>query len=127
METLDLALFNEKIADTTPGSPWKLRSDVPVILDFYADWCGPCRAQAPILEEIAKEYAGKVAVYKVNVDKSPELASMFRIRGIPALLFIPKEGRPSLTSGLTPKEELRGAIQNLLFTPGGTDKKSCCG
>jgi len=114
MEKLNVIEFKKKIFDFGPGKEWKFEGDLPAIVDFYADWCGPCRMQAPILEEISKEVAGKVRIYKVDTEASPELAALFRIRGIPALLFIPKAGNPALFSGFTPKEIIREAIQNQL-------------
>ena len=85
------------------------------LLDFYADWCGPCKAIAPTLEEIAKEYAGQLYIYKVNVDEAPDIADAFNIRGIPTLLFIPMEGRYSVKAGNMPKEELVKIITEKCF------------
>jgi thioredoxin len=79
---------------------WKFKGDKPALIDFYADWCGPCRTAAPILEEISKEYAGKVVIYKIDTQVERELASVFGVRGIPAFLYIPVEGKPSMTSGI---------------------------
>ena len=78
---------------------WIYEGDRPAIIDFYADWCSPCKKVAPALEELAKEYSGKVYIYKINIDKERELAALFGIRNIPTYLIIPKEGKPSLTSG----------------------------
>lgn len=90
-----------------------LESKLPVFVDFYADWCGPCRALSPVLEEISEDYKGKVNVFKVNTEETPELAALFGVRGIPALLFIPKTGEPAMSSGFTPKENLQKAIFEL--------------
>ena len=76
---------------------WKYEGDKPAIVDFYATWCGPCKALAPVLEELAKEYAGKVYIYKIDVDKEEELAGAFGIRSIPTLLWIPQSGKPTVT------------------------------
>lgn len=132
METLDSTGFKQKVFDYETAKEWKFAGDKPAIVDFYADWCGPCKMQAPVLEEIAKQYAGKIDVYKVDTERSPELASLFRIRSIPSLLFIPKEGSPSLSSGFLPKEALEEAIEELLTSPDAGKHEhghggGCCG
>jgi thioredoxin 1 len=87
---------------------WKFSGKKPCIIDFYADWCGPCRIASPILEEVALEYSGKIDVYKVNVDKERELSQVFGIKGIPAFLYCPVEGKPSMTSGVgRDKEQIK--------------------
>jgi thioredoxin 1 len=103
---LDKTLFIQTIWDynTTP-TEWKYKGKLPAIIDFYADWCGPCKIAAPILDEIAKEYAGKVQIYKINTDKEQELAQVFGIKGIPAFLYIPVTGIPSMTSGIGQTKE----------------------
>jgi thioredoxin 1 len=113
MELLNATTFKQKVFDFDVNKQWKFAGTVPTIVDFYAEWCGPCKMQTPILEEIAKEYAGKVQIFKVNTQLNPELSSLFSIRGIPALLFIPPEGKPSLSSGFMPKQALKNAIQDL--------------
>ncbi|MEA3460759.1 MAG: thioredoxin domain-containing protein [Bacteroidota bacterium] len=87
-------------------SEWVYEGDKPALIDFYADWCGPCRQAAPILEELAKEYEGKIYIYKIDTEKEQELASIFGIRSIPAFLFVPQEGRPTMSNGIaqTPAE-----------------------
>ncbi len=99
----------------TDGKEFEYKNDKPAIVDFYADWCGPCRKLSPILEEIAEEYDGKIIIYKVNTDKEPEIASAFGIRALPTLLFIPTEGETSHLLGLRPKEELCKAIETTLL------------
>lgn len=94
---------------------WKFEGSRPAIIDFYATWCGPCKVIAPILEDLAKEYAGKIDVYKVDVDKEPELATTFGITGIPALLMIPMKGEPKMQQGLMTKEQLEKLIQEFLL------------
>ena len=94
---------------------WKYLGDKPAVVDFYADWCGPCKAISPILEEIAKEYDGQLYIYKVNVDEAPEVANAFNIVGIPTLLFIPMEGRYTAKAGAMPKEELVNMIKENCF------------
>ncbi len=84
---------------------WKYKGDKPAIIDFYADWCGPCKIASPILEEISKEYAGKINVYKINTDNEKELAQVFGISGIPSFLYIPVSGKPAMTSGIARTQE----------------------
>lgn len=84
---------------------WKFEGTKPCIIDFYADWCGPCRITSPILEELAAEYKGKIDIYKVNVDKERELSQVFGISGIPAFLYCPLNGKPSMTSGIAKDKE----------------------
>jgi thioredoxin len=84
---------------------WKFLGDKPVIIDFYADWCGPCRIASPILEEVSNEFAGKVAVYKIDTQKERELAGVFGIQSIPAFLYIPMEGKPVMMAGIGRSEE----------------------
>ena len=111
--TLDTEGFVQKVADIN-NPEWKYLGDKPAIVDFYADWCGPCKAIAPHLEEIAKEYEGKLYVYKINVDNDPEIADAFKIVGIPTLLFIPVEGEYSVQIGNTSKEELLKKVAEIL-------------
>ena len=79
---------------------WKYKGEKPAMIDFYADWCGPCKTAAPILEEISNEYAGKIIVYKIDTQVERELAGVFGISGIPAFLYIPKNGKPVMMSGI---------------------------
>jgi thioredoxin len=105
--------FANLIADLS--KEWKYLGDKPAVVDFYADWCGPCKAISPILEEIAKEYAGQLYIYKVNVDNDPAIADAFNIQAIPTLLFIPMEGRYSVKTGGMGKEELVNIIKEKCF------------
>ena len=116
---LNKADFLAKVAnyETTPKE-WKYLGDKPAIIDFYADWCGPCRMVSPLLEELAEEYSGKIYIYKVDTDKEQELAGVFGIQSIPSILFIPMTGQPQMAQGALPKSELKKAIDEfLLQTP----------
>jgi len=93
---------------------WNYLGDKPAIIDFYADWCAPCRAIAPVLEELAEEYSDKIYIYKVDTEKEQELAALFGIRSIPSLLFIPLNGTPQMAQGALPKSELKKAIDEIL-------------
>ena len=105
--------FANRVADLS--KEWKYLGDKPAVVDFYADWCGPCKAISPILEEIAKEYAGQLYIYKINVDNDPAIADAFNIQAIPTLLFIPMEGRYSVKTGGMGKEELVNIIKEKCF------------
>jgi len=114
MEILTKQTFLEKVFDFEKSKEWEFNGELPCIIDFYADWCGPCKMVAPVLEEISKEYAGKINVYKVDTDKEQELAAVFGIRSIPSILFVPKDGKPRMSMGAMPKEAFVDAIGNLL-------------
>jgi thioredoxin len=105
--------FNSKVFDTSLDNA-KFLGDKPAIVDFSATWCGPCQRLSPILEELAKEYEGKVDIYKVDVDKCRELAEVFKISSIPAMLFIPMEGEAFMLVGLRNKAELQKKIEEIL-------------
>lgn len=108
--------FILKVADLEKNpTEWKYLGDKPAIIDFYADWCRPCKVLAPTLEELAGEYDGEIYVYKVDTEKEKELASLFGIRSIPSLLFIPMEGTPRMSQGVIPKAQLKEAIEDVLL------------
>jgi thioredoxin len=114
MEHLTLETFKEKVFDYEKNKEWKFEGDKPAIVDFYADWCGPCKMVAPVLEELSTEYEGKVDIYEVNTEDQQELASIFRIQSIPSILFIPKEGQPQMAMGALPKGTFKKAIEDVL-------------
>lgn len=98
--------FLEKVMNYEKNqTEWVYEGDLPALIDFYADWCGPCRAAAPVLEELAKEYEGKIHIYKVDTEKEKELAGVFGIRSIPAFLFVPQNGKPTMSNGIAQTTE----------------------
>jgi thioredoxin len=113
METLTLQSFKDKIFDFESSQEWAYKGAKPAIIDFYADWCGPCRALAPIIEQVATTYSGLVEIYKVDTEASPELAALFGIRGIPSVLFIPMTGEPAMNAGVIPEEGFDQAIAEI--------------
>ncbi|MGN0257693.1 MAG: thioredoxin family protein [Bacteroides sp.] len=109
------SLFIEHVFDYEKSSEWKYKGELPAIIDLYADWCGPCRRVAPIMQELAREYAGRIIIYKVNVDKERELAALFQANSIPTFVFIPKDELPQLMQGATTKENYKQAIEAFLL------------
>jgi thioredoxin len=107
--------FKEKVFNYEINKEWKYEGTLPAIVDFYADWCMPCKMVAPMLEELAQQYAGKIVVYKVNTENEQELASVFGIQSIPTLLFIPREGQPQSAMGALPKQTFEKVIKELLL------------
>jgi thioredoxin 1 len=107
--------FKEKIFNYETGTEWKYEGNLPAIVDFYADWCSPCKMVAPILEDLAREYSGKIMVYKVNTENEQELASVFGIQSIPTLLFIPSKGQPQAAMGALPRQTFEKVIQDVLL------------
>ena len=106
--------FKEKVFNYSDNKEWKFEGDLPCIIDFYADWCGPCKMVAPVLEELSTEFAGKMNVYKVNTEEQQELAQAFGIQSIPSILFVPKEGQPQMSAGALPKDSFLNAMKNVL-------------
>ena len=114
--TMTDSLFRSQVFDYQSGSEaWQYLGGKPAIIDFYADWCGPCRAIAPILKELATEYKDSLIIYKVNVDKERTLAGWAGIQSIPAVLFVPMKGQPQMMIGQQSKETYIEAIQKLLL------------
>lgn len=111
---LNAAQFKEKVFDWESSKEWRYKGDLPAIVDFYADWCGPCKMVSPILDELSQEYEGKMYVYKVNTDEEPELAGVFGIQSIPSLLFIPLDGEPRMALGALPKQQIKRAMSEVL-------------
>jgi thioredoxin len=107
--------FLEKVFNYEENKEWKFEGELPCIIDFYADWCQPCKMVAPILEELSDEFAGKINIYKVNTEVEQELAGAFGIRSIPSMLFCPKDGQPQMAVGALPKESLIQAINDVLL------------
>lgn len=106
MPTIKLSTedFKTKIFDYTKSTEWSYAGELPAIIDFYADWCQPCKMVAPILEELSDEFEGKINIYKVNTEVEQELSAVFGIRSIPSILFIPKDGQPMMQPGALPKD-----------------------
>ncbi len=113
VEHLTLETFKAKIHDFEADKDWKFKGDKPAIIDFYADWCGPCKMVAPVLDELAKDYAGKVDIYKIDTEKEMQLSAIFGIRSIPSILFIPTDGQPQMANGALPKEGFEQAIKDI--------------
>jgi thioredoxin 1 len=108
-------MFIKDVFDYEKSEEWKYKGDKPAIIDFYADWCGPCRMTAPIMQSLAKEYDGKIVIYKVNVDKEKELAALFNATSIPLFVFIPMNGAPQLFRGAADKATYQKAIDEFLL------------
>lgn len=112
---LTTATFKKMVYNFDLNKEWKFEGDKPAIIDFYADWCGPCRQLSPLVEEVAKEFEGKIVVYKINTDNENALAQSLGIKGLPTLLFIPVKGSPRASIGLIPKESLIKAVNEVLL------------
>lgn len=108
-------MFKKDVFDYEKSQDWKYKGDKPAIIDLYADWCGPCRMTSPIMKELAKEYDGKIVIYKVNVDKERELAALFNASSIPLFVFIPMEGEPQLFRGAADKATYQKVIDEFLL------------
>jgi thioredoxin len=113
-ENLTKETFLKKVFNFEENKEWKFEGKRPVLIDFYADWCGPCKALAPILEQLSEEYGDKIDVYKIDTEAEQELAAAFGIRSIPSMLFCPLEGQPEMANGALPKPELERIIADVL-------------
>lgn len=108
--------FYKTIADYDVNKEWKYKGTLPAIIDFYATWCPPCRQLSPLVDEVAKEYKGKIIVYRINIDKEKVLVNKLGITNIPTLLYIPSTGQPKVTLGYIPKDKLLKTIKEVLLT-----------
>jgi thioredoxin 1 len=115
-EHLTKEQFLSKVFNYEKNKEWKFEGELPAVIDFWAPWCGPCRMVGPVIDELSKEYAGKVNFYKVNTEEEQELAGAFGIRSIPSLLFVPKTGKPKMAVGALPKEAMKQAVEEELLT-----------
>ncbi|WP_167605020.1 thioredoxin [Maribellus sediminis] len=114
LEHLTMETFKEKVFNFEANKEWKYEGSVPCMIDFYADWCGPCKMVAPVLEELQKEYGESIVIYKVNTEEEQQLAGMFGIQSIPSLLFVPTDGQPQMAMGALPKPTFEKAIADVL-------------
>lgn len=114
-EHLTKKAFLEKVFDYEKNTEWKFSGEVPCIIDFYADWCAPCKMVAPLLEELSEEYKGKINIYKVDTEAEQELSAVFGIRSIPSILFVPMDDKPQMAQGALPKDALKEAIEKVLL------------
>jgi thioredoxin 1 len=121
LEHLTKDTFLTKVFDYEKNKEWNYAGELPCLIDFYADWCGPCKMVAPVLEELAEEYKGKINIYKVDTEEEQELAGVFGIRSIPSLLFCPVEGAPQMAMGALPKDTFRKAIEDILLKAPGNN------
>ena len=115
-EHLTVETFKAKVFNYEKNpEEWKFEGDIPCIIDFYADWCKPCKLVAPIMDELSEEYKGKVNIYKINTEQQRELSQMFGIKSIPTVLFVPMKGKPQMSTGALPKESYKQVIDEFLL------------
>ncbi len=120
MEHLTKETFLDKVFNFEKNKDWKFEGELPCLIDFYADWCQPCKMVAPILEELSEEYKGKINIYKIDTEAERELAGAFGIRSIPSLLFCPKDGQPQMAQGALPKDTFKQVIEDVLLGNGAS-------
>jgi len=113
-EHLTADTFKDKVFNYEENKEWKFEGEKPCVIDFYADWCGPCKIVSPVLEELSEEFNGKLDVYKVNTEEERELSSIFGIQSIPSILFVPKDGQPQMAMGALPKDSITKAFKDVL-------------
>ena len=113
LEHLTKESFKEKVFNFEENKDWKFEGQKPAVIDFYADWCGPCKMVAPVLEELANEYAGKIDIYKVDTEAERELSAVFGVQSIPSILFVPVDGQPSMAKGALPKDSFKQAFSDV--------------
>ena len=113
-ENLTKATFLEKVFNFEANKEWKFEGQVPAIIDFYADWCGPCKMIAPILEQLSEEYGDKINIYKIDTEAEQELSAAFGIKSIPSMLFCPMGEQPQMANGALPKADLERIIADVL-------------
>jgi thioredoxin 1 len=114
VEHLTLETFKSKVFDFEKSQEWSFSGEKPCIIDFYADWCMPCKMVAPVLEELHEDYKGKIDIYKVDTEKEQELAGLFGIKNIPSILFVPMKEQPQMATGALPKASFEKAIEDVL-------------
>lgn len=114
LEHLTKETFKEKVFNFEANKEWKYEGSTPCLIDFYADWCGPCKTVAPMLDELQAEYGDSIVIYKVDTEAQQELAGMFGVQSIPSLLFVPTEGQPQMAMGALPKQTFEKAIADVL-------------
>lgn len=114
LEHLTKETFKEKVFNFEVNKEWKYEGNKPCLIDFYADWCGPCKMVAPVLEELQKEYGDSIVIYKIDTEAQQELAGMFGVQSIPSLLFVPTDGQPQMAMGALPKPTFIKAIADVL-------------
>ncbi len=116
MEHLTKETFLKKVFNFEQNKEWKFEGELPCLIDFYADWCQPCKMVAPILEELSEEYKGKINIYKIDTEAEQELSAAFGIRSIPSLLFCPADGPPQMAQGALPKDTMKQVIDDTLLS-----------
>jgi len=114
LEHLTKETFKEKVFNFETSKEWKYEGTKPCLIDFYADWCGPCKMVAPVLEELQSEYGDSIVIYKIDTEDQQELAGMFGVQSIPSLLFVPVDGQPQMAMGALPKQTFEKAISDVL-------------